>query len=64
MTKKQKQLERAEAEIGGEEQRGKAAEEAVVRARRKLEALAKGMTTDEGGNAVTLEAQLTCKQRK
>ncbi|KAL3086014.1 hypothetical protein niasHT_030438 [Heterodera trifolii] len=56
---KRRQLERAESEIGDEEQRGKAAEEAVTKARQKLEALAKGMTTDEEGREVTLEAQLT-----
>uniref|UniRef100_A0A914IB66 SMC hinge domain-containing protein n=1 Tax=Globodera rostochiensis TaxID=31243 RepID=A0A914IB66_GLORO len=59
LTMKRRQLEQAESEIGDEEHRGKSAEEALARARQKLEALAKGMTTDDEGNAVTLEAQLT-----
>lgn len=50
-----------EREIGGEEKRGEDAQEAVKRARAKLEALAKGMTTDDEGNAMTLDAQLTSK---
>ncbi|KAI1727452.1 SMC proteins flexible hinge domain-containing protein [Ditylenchus destructor] len=57
--KKRTELEKKEADIGGEEKRGKNAEEKLLRARQKLEALAKGMTTDEDGNAVTLDAQLT-----
>ena len=61
MERKRKQLAETEGETGSEEQRGRAAEEAVVRARQKLEALARGMTTDEEGNAITLEAQLTGK---
>lgn len=48
-----------ESEDGGKEKRGKDAEEKLQKARAKMEALAKGMTTDEDGNAVTLEGQLT-----
>ena len=64
LEKKRKQLTQTESDSGSEEQRGKAAEEAVVRARQKLEALARGMTTDEEGNAITLEAQLTATRTK
>ncbi|VDN27531.1 unnamed protein product [Gongylonema pulchrum] len=59
LEKKQNELKKLEAGSGGEERRGKEAEEAVKRARNKIEALAKGMTTDEEGHAVTLDAQLT-----
>ncbi|VDN21752.1 unnamed protein product [Gongylonema pulchrum] len=59
LEKKQNELKKLEAGSGGEEKRGKEAEEAVKRARNKIEALAKGMTTDEEGHAVTLDAQLT-----
>uniref|UniRef100_A0A914UT26 Uncharacterized protein n=2 Tax=Plectus sambesii TaxID=2011161 RepID=A0A914UT26_9BILA len=59
MEKKQKELAKAEEEIGGAAQRGTDAEEAVQKARKKLEAIAKGMTTDDDGQAVTLEEQLT-----
>lgn len=52
-------LVRLEADRGEEERRGEEAEEAVRRARNKIEALAKGMTTDEHGDAVSLDAQLT-----
>uniref|UniRef100_A0A915PWC6 Structural maintenance of chromosomes protein n=1 Tax=Setaria digitata TaxID=48799 RepID=A0A915PWC6_9BILA len=57
-----KELKELETEIGGEEKRGKEAEEAVKRARKKLEALAKGMITDEEGHAITLDAQLTAQR--
>lgn len=59
MEKKRSELAKKESEIGGEEQRGKNAEEIISKARQKLEALAKGMTTDEQGNAMTLDAYLT-----
>lgn len=53
------ELERNEAELGGQEQEGKAAEEAERRARQKLEALARGMTTDDEGRPITLDTHLT-----
>lgn len=59
LEKKCRELKKLETEIGGEEKLGKQAEEAVRRARSKMEALAKGMITDEDGHAVTLDAQLT-----
>lgn len=59
LEKKRTELAEKENEIGGEERRGKDAEESATRARQKLEALARGMTTDEHGNAITLDAQLT-----
>lgn len=59
LEKKRKELEKMESENGGQEKRGKDAEEKLQKARSKMEALAKGMTTDEDGNAVTLEGQLT-----
>lgn len=59
LAKKREELAKVEAEGGDEERRGNEAEEKVLNARKKLEALAKGMTTDEQGNAVTLEGQLT-----
>ncbi|VDN89119.1 unnamed protein product [Brugia pahangi] len=62
LEKKCRELKKLETEIGGEEKRGKEAEEAVKRARNKLEALAKGMITDEDGHAVTLDAQLTAQR--
>jgi hypothetical protein len=43
---------------GNHEVRGKKAEETIMRARQKLEALARGMTTDNEGNAVTLDTKL------
>uniref|UniRef100_A0A914ZLA8 Structural maintenance of chromosomes protein n=2 Tax=Parascaris TaxID=6254 RepID=A0A914ZLA8_PARUN len=55
-------LERLVTDRGEEERRGKEAEEAVRRARNKIEALAKGMTTDEHGDAVSLDAQLTAQR--
>ena len=55
---KRNYLANAQSENGTVEQQGLSAEEAVQRARLRLEALARGMTTDEQGNAVTLEAQL------
>lgn len=61
LEKKCRELKKLEVESGGEEKRGKEAEEAVRRARSKMEALAKGMTTDEEGHAMTLHAQLTGK---
>ncbi|KAL3994489.1 RecF/RecN/SMC N terminal domain family protein [Acanthocheilonema viteae] len=62
LEKKCQELKKLETEIGGEERRGKEAEEAVKRARNKMEALAKGMITDEDGHAVTLDAQLTAQR--
>ena len=59
MEKKKNHLATAQSENGNIEQFGLSAEEAVQRARQRLEALARGMTTDEMGNAMTLEAQLT-----
>lgn len=63
LEKKCQELKKLESEIGGEEKRGKEAEEAVKRARNRMEALAKGMITDEDGHAVTLDAQLTGLQQ-
>uniref|UniRef100_A0A915CJ41 Uncharacterized protein n=1 Tax=Parascaris univalens TaxID=6257 RepID=A0A915CJ41_PARUN len=51
-------LVRLVADSGEEEKREKEAEKAKRRARNKIEALAKGMTIDEHGAAVTLDAQL------
>ncbi|MCP9262000.1 Structural maintenance of chromosomes protein [Dirofilaria immitis] len=62
LEKKCRELSKLETEIGGEEKRGKEAEEALKRARNKMEALAKGMITDEDGRAVTLDAQLTTQR--
>ncbi|OZC11181.1 RecF/RecN/SMC protein [Onchocerca flexuosa] len=62
LEKKCRDLKKLETEIGDEEKRGKEAEEAVKRARNKMEALAKGMITDEDGQAVTLDAQLTAQR--
>lgn len=59
LEKKKRELKKLEEESGGEEKRGQEVEEAVKRARNRLAALAKGMTTDEQGQAVTLDAQLT-----
>ncbi|KAF7636433.1 Structural maintenance of chromosomes protein [Meloidogyne graminicola] len=61
---KKKQLDTALSENGNVERSGLLAEEAVQRARQKLEALARGMTTDEMGNAVTLEEQLIATRTK
>ncbi|KAL7074740.1 hypothetical protein ACQ4LE_005470 [Meloidogyne hapla] len=61
---KRNYLANAQSENGTVEQRGLSAEEAVHKARQRLEALARGMTTDEMGNAVTLEAQLTATRTK
>ncbi|VDK87782.1 unnamed protein product, partial [Litomosoides sigmodontis] len=62
LEKKCQELRKLETEIGGEEKLGREAEEAVRRARNKMEALAKGMITDEDGQAVTLDAQLTAQR--
>ncbi len=59
LAKKKDDLAKLEQERGGEERAGEMAEEEVRRLRAKIEALARGMTTDEQGNAVTLDAQLT-----
>lgn len=59
MAKKLLELEKQEKESGGDEKMGEKAEKAVNDARDKLEAIAKGFTTDEKGNVVTLDAQLT-----
>lgn len=61
---KRNYLANAQSENGTVEQQGLSAEEAVQRARLRLEALARGMTTDEQGNAVTLEAQLIAARTK
>ncbi|CAK5079295.1 unnamed protein product [Meloidogyne enterolobii] len=61
---KKNYLANAQSENGTVEQRGLSAEKAVQRARLRLEALARGMTTDEQGNAVTLEAQLISARTK
>uniref|UniRef100_A0A8R1TJ54 Structural maintenance of chromosomes protein n=1 Tax=Onchocerca volvulus TaxID=6282 RepID=A0A8R1TJ54_ONCVO len=62
LERKCRDLKKLETEIGDEEKHGKEAEDAVKRARNKLEALAKGMITDEDGQAVTLDAQLTAQR--
>uniref|UniRef100_A0A183V8Z3 SMC_N domain-containing protein n=1 Tax=Toxocara canis TaxID=6265 RepID=A0A183V8Z3_TOXCA len=62
LDEKSTMLAKLEADRGGEEKRGKEAEEAVRRARNKIEALAKGMTTDEHGEAISLDAQLTAQR--
>ncbi|CAG9531598.1 unnamed protein product [Cercopithifilaria johnstoni] len=62
LERKCQELKKLETEIGGEEKRGKEVEEAVKHARNKMEALAKGMITDEDGHAVTLDAQLTAQR--
>jgi hypothetical protein len=59
LDKKRAESTKKENEIGGEERRGKSAEERLAKARLQLEALAKGLTTDDEGNAVTLDAQIT-----
>ncbi|VDN04583.1 unnamed protein product [Thelazia callipaeda] len=62
LEKKCQELKKLEGEIGGEELRGKKAEESVRRARNKMEALAKGMTTDEDGHVISLDAELTAQR--
>lgn len=59
MEKKLGDLKKMESISGGEEKHGKNAEETVRKARNKLEAIAKGMTTDEEGHVISLDAQLT-----
>jgi len=48
-----------EKKSGGKEQQRIDAEGQLARSRAKLEALAKGMVTDEEGHAATLDSQLT-----
>lgn len=49
-----------EKKSGGKEQQRTDAEGQLARSRAKLEALARGMLTDEEGHAATLDSQLTC----
>ncbi|KAK0409910.1 hypothetical protein QR680_004837 [Steinernema hermaphroditum] len=51
-------LSQKEADFGGAEACGREAEKAVEKARNKLTALAKGMTTNEHGEAATVDGQL------
>ncbi|MFH4975124.1 hypothetical protein AB6A40_001833 [Gnathostoma spinigerum] len=62
LAKKNHELEEMEAKEGGDEKREQELEEIISKARSKLEALAKGMTTDEQGCAMTLEAQLIAQR--
>lgn len=62
LEKKCLELEKMENESGGDEKMGEEAEKAVTDARNKLETIAKGLMTDEKGNAVSLDAQLTAQR--
>ncbi|VDN59451.1 unnamed protein product [Dracunculus medinensis] len=62
LEKKLGDLKKMESISGGEEKHGKNAEETVRKARNKLEAIAKGMTTDEEGHVISLDAQLTAQR--
>uniref|UniRef100_A0A0N5AQ25 Structural maintenance of chromosomes protein n=1 Tax=Syphacia muris TaxID=451379 RepID=A0A0N5AQ25_9BILA len=62
LEKKSAELEKLENENGSDEQMGEEAEKAVDDARKKLEAIAKGLTTDESGNAVSLNTQLSVQR--
>ncbi|PIO72864.1 RecF/RecN/SMC protein [Teladorsagia circumcincta] len=59
MKKKEADLAKWETEIGSKEQAFKTAEELAVKAREKLNAVAQGMTTDDSGNAISVEEQIT-----
>uniref|UniRef100_A0A0K0D941 Kinetochore protein SPC25 n=1 Tax=Angiostrongylus cantonensis TaxID=6313 RepID=A0A0K0D941_ANGCA len=59
MKKKEADLAKWENEIGSKEQAFKSAEEHAVKAREKLNAVAQGMTTDDSGNAISAEEQIT-----
>ncbi|CAI4222231.1 unnamed protein product [Auanema sp. JU1783] len=59
MLRNQAKLREQEGKFGNKEELGSAAEEAVKQAKHKLEVLAKGLTTNDKGEAVTLEAQIT-----
>ncbi|WKX94401.1 hypothetical protein Q1695_011562 [Nippostrongylus brasiliensis] len=59
MKKKEADLAKWENEIGSKEQAFKTAEELAIKAREKLNAVAQGMTTDDSGNAISVEEQIT-----
>ncbi|KAK5965475.1 hypothetical protein GCK32_004386 [Trichostrongylus colubriformis] len=59
MKKKEADLAKWEKEIGSKEEAFKTAEELAVKAREKLNAVAQGMTTDDSGNAISVEEQIT-----
>ncbi|EYC45534.1 hypothetical protein Y032_0424g1216 [Ancylostoma ceylanicum] len=59
MKKKEAALTKWENEIGSKEQAFKTAEELAIKAREKLNAVAQGMTTDDSGNAISVEEQIT-----
>ncbi|KAK6034682.1 hypothetical protein COOONC_27810 [Cooperia oncophora] len=59
MKKKEADLAKWENEIGSKEEAFKTAEELAVKAREKLNAVAQGMTTDDSGNAISVEEQIT-----
>ncbi|KAJ1360941.1 Structural maintenance of chromosomes protein 2 [Parelaphostrongylus tenuis] len=59
MKKKEADLAKWENEIGSKEQAFKSAEEHALKAREKLNAVAQGMTTDDSGNAISVEEQIT-----
>ncbi|KHJ92348.1 RecF/RecN/SMC protein [Oesophagostomum dentatum] len=59
MKKKEAALIKWENEIGSKEQAFKTAEELAIKAREKLNAVAQGMTTDDSGNAISVEEQIT-----
>ncbi|GMT14681.1 hypothetical protein PFISCL1PPCAC_5978 [Pristionchus fissidentatus] len=59
LAKLETDLQKKEGELGGEEQRGTEMEEGIKAAKAKLIALEQGMTTNDAGEMVTLESQIT-----
>ncbi|GMS84467.1 hypothetical protein PENTCL1PPCAC_6642 [Pristionchus entomophagus] len=59
LAKLEQDLNKKEGELGGEEQRGSELETEIKAARAKLLALDQGMTTNDAGEMVSLESQIT-----